>query len=121
MIDINEIENTIAELENSSTTFANCQKLANLYIVKEHLQNNNSSAPNEVVKEYKDILPMYSRYCEIKRKYQDKEITEDAVINAMYDVSTEIKEFIRILYANVDTQGEKQILTNMIAELKTLY
>lgn len=121
MINIVEIENTIKELEEGQTTFANCQKLASLYIVKQHLKPATYTKSNEVVREYNDILPMYSNYCDIKRKYQMKELTEDAVIDAIHNVSREIKEFIKTLYANVETQEEKQILTNMIAELKTLY
>lgn len=121
MINLNEIENTIKELEEGQTTFANCQKLANLYIVKEHLQPTKYTEKNTVIKEYNDILPMYSKYCDIKRKYQMKELTEEALTEAIQKVSREIKEFIKTLYANVETQNEKQILTNMIAELKTLY
>lgn len=121
-MNIQEIENTIKELENADTTFSNCQKLASLYIVKKYHTNTVPQKMNEnVVKEFNDILPMYSEYCNIKRRYQLKELTEDAVITAIKNVSREIKEFIKTLYANVDTEEEKEELTTMIAELKTLY
>ena len=121
-MNLQEIETTIKELENDNTTFSNCQKLASLYIVKKYLSTDSPPKMNtNVVKEFNDILPMYSEYCTIKRRYQMKELTSDAVVSAIKNVSREIKEFIRTLYANVDTQEEKDELTSMIAELKTLY
>ena len=120
-MNIHEIENTITQLENGDTTFSNCQKLASLYIVKKHFGSGVEHSDNIVVKEFKDILPMYSQYCKIKRKYELKEVSAEALNEAIHDVSREIKEFIRTLYANVDTPEEKDILTSMIAELKTLY
>ena len=36
-MNIKEIESTIYELENGETTYQKCQKLANLYVVKDHL------------------------------------------------------------------------------------
>lgn len=120
-MNIQEINNTITELENGDTTFASCQKLASLYIVKEHLQNAENKTDNIVVKEFNDILPMYSNYCSIKKQYQLNQVTEQAVHTAIQDVSREIKEFIQTLYANVDTEIEKQELVKMITELKALY
>lgn len=38
MISIEEIERTISELESRDTSFANCEKLANLYVVRDHLK-----------------------------------------------------------------------------------
>ena len=120
-MNIQEIENTITELENSDTTFSNCQKLASLYIVRKYYTIDTSQRSSKVIKEFNDILPMYSEYCKIKRKYQLNEVSEDVVLKAISEVSREIKEFIKTLYANVDTKREKEELTNMIAELKTLY
>ena len=120
-MNLQEIEKTIAELENADTTYSNCQKLASLYIVQKHYNSQTPKLNNIVVKEFNDILPMYSEYCKIKRKYQSKELPSDAVIDAIKNVSREIKEFIKTLYANVDTVEEKEELTNMIADLKTLY
>lgn len=120
-MNIQEIENTIIELQNGDTTYANCQKLASLYIVKKHFPTESTNKENVVVKEFNDILPMYSEYCRIKRQYQLKELSGEAVLDAIQEVCREIKEFIKTLYANVDTVQEKEQLTNMIAELKTLY
>lgn len=38
MISIEEIDRTISELEGRDTSFANCEKLAWLYIVRDHVQ-----------------------------------------------------------------------------------
>lgn len=40
MLSIDEIENTILDLENHDTTFSTCEKLAWLYIVKDHIKPN---------------------------------------------------------------------------------
>lgn len=39
MVSLEEIEKTISELEGRDTSFANCEKLAWLYIVRDHLKN----------------------------------------------------------------------------------
>lgn len=38
MVSLKEIEKTISELENGETSFSACEKLAALYVVKDHLQ-----------------------------------------------------------------------------------
>lgn len=38
MISVDELDKTILELEQRDTTYATCEKLAWLYIVKDHLQ-----------------------------------------------------------------------------------
>lgn len=37
MISVDMLESTILELESRDTTFANCSKLADLYIVRDHI------------------------------------------------------------------------------------
>jgi hypothetical protein len=114
MLSLDEINNTIEQLENSSTTFDVCSKLASLIIVKQHLENVGetkvSTSGDVVVKEYDDILPQYRMYCEVKRKYQMHEMTEDAVHLA-------INEFLHILYSNTDTQVERDCVKEMLMEL----
>lgn len=110
-MDIAEINNTIAELENGETTFASCDKLASLYIVREHLNE------DEVINEYNDILPSYSEYCEYKRKYQLGEVTERCVELSMQKVCQEISEFIHTLYISIDTVEERKIISDMIQNL----
>lgn len=121
-MNLSDIREEIEILEGSDTTYPNCAKLADLYIVQEYIQSKGDTVKqDEVVEEYHDILPMYAEYCNKKKRYERKEITEDAVIEAMHQVSQEIKEFIQTLYANVDTEQEKEILIQTIADIKTLY
>lgn len=121
MLNLSEIEKTISDLENSDTTFSTCQKLAYLYIVKEHFKNASepmvTQANEQVKKELNDILPQYRTYCEIKRRYQMHDTTKEAVIIAMGRVCREIEEFIHILYSSTDTEEERQQIKNMMTSL----
>ena len=116
MLNITEINNTIIELENGDTTFANCQKLASLYIVRDKLSNH----VNAVEHELSDILPQYKNYCAVKRKYQLSELTVDAVINSIGGVCKEIQEFIETLYGSTDTQEERERIQQMIQNLQKI-
>lgn len=114
MLDIQEIEDTISDLENSDTTLENCRILADMYIIRDTYSRRNS---NTVEKELNDILPQYRRYRDIKRKYQLQEVTESAVINSIYNVCKELKEFIQTLYSSTDTQAERDAIVSMIKQL----
>ena len=70
MLDMNEIYNTIEDLENENLTFDICTKLASLYILREY-----NKPADEVITEYNDILPSYRKFCDIKRGYQLSEIS----------------------------------------------
>ena len=116
MIDINEINKAITELENGSTNYATCDKLASLYIVRKYLGKTESEehTDTKVVVEYKDILPSYTRYCNIKKKHTLGEATEELVINAMQSLSQEIEEFLITLYASTESIKEREILKDKI-------
>ena len=118
-MNLEEINNTIEALENSSTTFGNCEKLASLYICRQHMATPDSNP--QVEQEYSDILPQYRNYCTIKRRYQLHEITDEPVISSMMRVCTEIKEFIQVLYSNTDTENERIQIHNMLMELSSIY
>ena len=70
MLNLEEINNTIDQLEEGNTTFDNCIKLSALYIVRDKLQ---SALQSEIVEEpevvdaieneLSDILPQYRKYC----------------------------------------------------------
>lgn len=115
-MNITEINNTVVELENGETNFANCQKLASLYIIQDRYNSNIPS--NNVENELSDILPQYQRYCTLKRKYQLNEVTENAVINSIYNVCQEITEFLQTLYGSTDMQEERDAIKRMVAGLK---
>lgn len=128
MLNLEEINNTIAELENGRTTYDNCLKLASLYIVKQNIHQTEKSNTDDfkpvyddVVKEYSDILPAYSEYKEAKRQYQMNEISIRKVLKEMENVCEEIIEFIRILYSNSDVAEERQKIVDMISQLDKLY
>lgn len=113
MLNLDEINNTIAELENGNTTFDTCSKLASLYVVRDKLM----TGETKVEKELNDILPQYKAYCEVKKKYQQYELPEIAIQAAMKDVCIEIKEFIYTLYSGTDTVEERKQLKEMLKDL----
>lgn len=45
MIDLDEINKTILQLESRDTTFAACEKLADLYIVRDHIIGQQQKQP----------------------------------------------------------------------------
>ena len=126
-----EIKKTIEELENGSTSFASCSKLADLYIVCDHYKDKEIKTKSDdteqtrketlIIKEYSDILPQYQHYTDVKRKYQLNEVTEQAVLNAMSNVCTEIKEFVATLYANTELPEERAKISGIIKWLYDEY
>lgn len=108
MLDIEQILDTIKELENSDTTFDNCIKLASLYIVRNNYPSDN------VENELDDILPCYNEYLKIKKEYQLGKTNKEQVITSMELVCKEIKEFIRALYSGTDMQEERDLLERLV-------
>lgn len=120
-MDMYMIDSTIEELEQSDTNFSNCDKLAMLYIIKDHYKKYPPvlrGLCDEVEEELNDIAPQYKKYCDIKREYQLGNTQKESVIKSIRLVTTEIKEFITILYNNTDMQEERKELKEM---LRTLY
>lgn len=123
MLNLDEINKSIEDLEKGTTSYPNCQKLASLYICRDHLKNVSegiTEEKNEVIEEYSDILPEYNAYCSIKRKYQMHELTEQAVEQAMKNVCKEIREFIETLFFNTEFPKERLIIKEMIKELQKI-
>ena len=117
-MNMQEIEDSIIELENGATNFNNCQKLASLYIVKEHYINKNKSLVNSVITELNDILPQYKTYKEVKTKYELHELPKERLILSMSYVCQEIKEFLQTLYSSSDMEEERDLLRQMLSNLK---
>lgn len=116
-MDMYMINDTIEELEQSDTNFANCDKLAMLYIIKDHYKKYPPvlrGLYDEVEEELNDIAPQYKKYCELKRKYQLNEISKEPVIQSMNLVCKEIEDFIRILYCNTDMKEERDLIIKML-------
>ncbi len=81
----------------------------------------NSDIKGKVIQEYTDILPKYREYCEIKKRYQIGDLSEQKLINAMKDVCVEIQEFIETLYTNTELLQERTIIKFFIENFsKTL-
>jgi len=110
-MDIYEIENTIKDLEDGNTTYDSCMKLASLYTVREHLVSN---IENDVVKEYKDILPEYYNYKILKQQFQRGEVNQERVLTSLKVMCKEINEFINILLSSADIQEEYDILKSQL-------
>ena len=115
-MDINLIQETIWELEDSDTTFSNVQELAALYIVKDGMCRVKGTEQTET--EYRDILPKYRDYIVVKRRYQLTEAPKEAVICHIRYVCREIQEFLCTLYNSTDMPEEREQLEEMF---KTLY
>lgn len=119
-MDLYLIDSTIEELEQGETTFTNCERLASLYIIKEHYQKYPlvlRGLYDDVEEELNDIAPQYKMYCDIKRDYQLGKTTKEAVINSMRGVCKEIEEFIRILYSSSDMPEERELLKQLINKI----
>lgn len=125
MLDLQEIENTIDELENADTTFDTCIKLSALYNVRDNLTKRNTSVVDalpsaindDVTKELADIAPHYQIYINAKRRYQLEKTDKDAMVGLMATVCQEIKEFILTLYSSTDTEEERFLLYNTFQEI----
>lgn len=130
MINIDEIKASIEELENSDTTYENCRKLADLYIVDKLYQERQKNArernlvqmtagsERDVEQELSDLFPYYEKYADTKRKYQLGQIPETLLQKDLTNLCREIEEFIHILYSNTYTQPERDAIQNLIKQLQ---
>ena len=66
-MDLIAINRMIDELEESDTSLSNVRNLSALYNVRTQLLGTNT-----VIKELNDILPSYTEYIEVKKRYQLK-------------------------------------------------
>lgn len=110
-MDIKDINRTITELENDSTTFENCAKLAHLYVVRDNFRTHD---------EVDDILPQYLKYIDIKQRYQIGEVSEKLVEKQMRIVCKEISEFIQSMYSSTDMPIEREYIKNMVTSLQNM-
>ncbi len=120
-MDITAIEDNIRKLENTATTVDNVRELAFLYIVHDHLKNQNLRVGSDIINdEFEDILPEYRKYVEIKRKYQLGELPEIEVKRSIKRVCKEVYEFIHTLYCCTDMPAERDCIDNLLAKLNKL-
>ena len=107
-MNLEEINNTIAELETGETTFVNCQKLASLYTVRDNYGKSISTV------EIQDTLPAYTHYCDIKGQYQRSLLPAESVHIAMESVCKELSELISLIYSNSDMEQERILLVDCV-------
>ena len=115
-MDIKEINNLIDELEQGETSLSNVRNLSALYNVKSHILG--TSNYDKTTKELSDILPSYLQYINVKRRYQLREVTEDAVYINMKQLCKEIKEFVQTLYSCTDTPKERELIKQIVKEMQ---
>lgn len=115
-MDINQVNETIEELENRETTYDTCIKLASLYIVRDKLTK---TGQNKEIIPHPNIFPQYNNYVENKRKYQLKEVSGECLYSCMNLLCLEISDFVHNLYSSCDTEEEKIELKNVISSLNS--
>jgi len=109
-MNMQEISDTIEELENGPTTFDSCIKLSALYNVRDNLHS-------DTQKELEDVLPQFRMYVAVKAKYQLGELHEEDLKFAMRSMCRDIEEFLETLYNNTELQGERDIIHKMLSDL----
>lgn len=127
MLDIELIEDTIEELEQDATSFENCEKLSYLYICRDNYYNrfmkridtSESKSERNTQQELNDLLPAYNKYVETKRRYQQYEVVEQMLIYSMDNLCSEIVEFIASLYHNTESTAERQLILDMIENIRS--
>ena len=113
-MDIEAINNSIEDLENGETTVTNCERLAHLYIIRDHIQIENRAGLTSLRREFSDILPSYCTYLEAKRAYQQHKTGIEEVEYCMTVLCQEISEFLHILYNNTESSVERKCISSSI-------
>lgn len=132
MISKSELLEDIEKLEKLLPTPQTCSKLADLYILYDHLykiddipysEYSFSAQPKATEKEYSEpeadivLFPSYSSYIEAKRQYQQGEISKEKVLKNLETLSGEFKDFLKMLYRNTDMPEERAIINKVIGEI----
>ena len=116
-MDIVAINEAITDLEGGDTTQENVEELAALYVVRNNLQSTEDKTRSEL----QDIFPYYTKYKEIKKRYQMNQTIEYELSKAMKDVCKEIEEFIISLYSGTSMHKERMCIKKMLKELSERY
>lgn len=113
-MDIEAINNSISDLESGDTTVSACEKLAHLYIIREHITNENKAGLSRIRGEFSDILPSYIKYVETKKQYQQHKTSLEDVEYCMSTLCKDICEFIHILYNSTESSVERKCISSTI-------
>ena len=117
------LNDAILEHESKDTTYANCEKLAWLYIVRDHCAHQMGTASIEPIADVErtatvEILPSFSKYAEFKKAYKIGDASKDKVLQSFNALILELKDFLNLLYSNTDTEEEREILHALIKDLQ---
>lgn len=117
---INEINNEIERLLQYNS-YESCQKLASLFIVREHITKDTPQRTESTQKQLFDILPTYSTFAELKRKYKLGNAGEKAVEISLKNLCQEIYEFLIALHSSTDTKEEKACIYALLERLEKFF
>lgn len=127
MITEKELLIEINKYEQNLNNYQSCEKLANLYIIYDHLYgkqiktvdplprpeikvSQNSEADNKV-------LPTYFYYVQAKKSFQEGNVPKEKVIRTLDALSIEIKDFVKMLYRNTDIPEEREKISKLINDI----
>ena len=115
MIDRAELQSTIAECIDNPSSSQVCQRLASYYVIQDHLFNNNEKmySGDDV-----SVLPAYDDFAEAKRSYQQGEGNEQAMIERLNALLSQMIDLIHRLYVNANTEQERSAIMSAIQKLK---
>lgn len=109
MLDINEIEEAIKELEQGEATYASCNKLASLYIVRDKLTDKVDLVPeSDIDEQIEDIQGLFVTYM------RDRNITN---LNNMLDSTYKM---ISELYHTCSDPNERNIFHKFIDSISSI-
>lgn len=117
-MDLQEIDDLIARMENGQITDFTYVELASLYIIREHLTKPVETMVDGVSEE---ILPCYCTYIDKRRRQQRKELSEDACISDLDELCCEIQDFIEALYLQCLLGKERRRVLKMLDDLKAKF
>lgn len=106
MIDINIINQTIQELENENITFASCQKLASLYVVRDHITD---IVPDSNIDECIETLSsLFLTYY------------NSATVETLRPLLSTLQQILSELYHSCTTMDEQVEIKNFISNLNKI-
>lgn len=114
-MDINTLNTMVKDLEASEVTLSNVRNLSALYTVRNNLNVDN------VTEELNDVLPSYMQYVKMKREYQMGEASKEKITSYLMQVCKEVEDFIQALYSGTDTPEERDLIRQLITNIKRTF
>ncbi len=121
MMDKEIIKETIKELENGKTNYDTCLKLSSLYILMDHMCNDDQTPVSESVqpnvRSAENIADKYQQY---KDQYERGEIVGSDMMNHLKELCANEKQILAKAYSLAETEPEKLEFKNMLNELTAM-